>query len=155
MAARTILAAAAYLIVLPVAAHAANASIESLFGPYLTPGTEIASFSDTNFSSVATERWTTWEAPMWTGAIKPETEADVATIVKIANAHEIGFMATTGGHGAGIGFSNVSGIDINLANLNSVSIDVDNNEIIVGGGVVIGDVIEPLYEAGKTIRKYS
>lgn len=63
-------------------------------------------------------------------------------------------MATTGGHGTGIGYGNITGIDINLANLDSVSIDVANNYLTVGGGVTIGDVIQPLDDAGKVIREH-
>lgn len=139
-------------LVLP--AHVvSNASIEALFGPYLSTGTGIAASTDSNFSSVVTTRWTTWESPQWTGAIKPETEDDVQEIVQIASANNISFLATNGGHGAGIGYGTISGIDINLDNLNSVSIDVANNELTIGAGVKIGDVIQPLYDAAKTVRE--
>lgn len=85
--------AMAACLVLP--AHAAsNASIEALFGPYLSTGTEIAASTDANFSSVVTARWTTWYSPTWTGAIKPETEADLQEIVKIATVNNISFLAT-------------------------------------------------------------
>jgi FAD/FMN-containing dehydrogenase len=141
--------AMAACLVLPARA----ASIETLFGPYLSPGTEIASSTDANFSGVVTTRWTTWESPTWTGAIKPETEADLQKIVKIANANNISFLATNGGHGAGICYGSITGIDVNLANFNSVSIDVANNLLTVGGGVKIGDVIQPLYNAGKAVRE--
>lgn len=132
---------------------ASDVSIESLFGPYLSPGTEIAASTDANISSVVVSRWTTWDSPKWTGAIKPETEADLQEIIRIATANNIPFLATNGGHGAGIGYGSISGIDINLANFNSVSVDVANNEMTVGAGVSIGDLIQPLYNAGKSVRK--
>ncbi|OIW25923.1 FAD-binding domain-containing protein [Coniochaeta ligniaria NRRL 30616] len=127
------------------------ASIETLFGPYMSPGTEIAASTEANFSGLVTPRWTTWETPNWTGAIKPETEADLQNIVKIAKANNISFLATNGGHGAGICYGTISGIDINLSNFNSVSIDVANNELTIGAGVKIGDIIQPLYDAGKAV----
>ncbi|KAJ6024714.1 hypothetical protein N7540_005511 [Penicillium herquei] len=147
----TILAAS--LFIFPGAAHypTQNTSIETLFGPYLSPGAEIASSANTNFSSVVTARWTSWNAPTWIGAIKPATENDVQEIVKIASANGISFLATNGGHGAGIGYANVSGIDINLSNFNIFSIDVDRNELTLGAGVLIGDLIQPLYDAGLAV----
>src|SRR4051812_25639485 len=102
MAARKFVVAAAFAA-LP-AVQAANATIESIFAPYLSDGTSIASSGDANFSTVVTERWTNWESPTWSGAIKPKTEADVQTIVKISNAHGLGFLATAGGHGGGYGY---------------------------------------------------
>ena len=141
--------ATAACLVLP--AHAA--SIEALFGPRLTPGTEIAASTDANFSSVVTARWTTWDTPAWTGAIKPETEADLQETVKIAVANNISFLATNGGHGAGVGYGSVSGIDINLELLNSVTVDVAKNEMTIGAGVKIEDIIQPLYDAGKAVRE--
>nr|CAG8993145.1 FAD-linked oxidoreductase [Penicillium sclerotiorum] len=130
--------------------HACNI-LEALFGPYVSPGTEIASSSDANFSSVVTGRWTSWEAPTFSGAIKPVTEHDLQEIVRIASANHIPFLATSGGHGAGLGYASVTGLDINLANFNCVSVDVDRNELVVGAGVSIGDLTEPLYEAGKAV----
>lgn len=55
--------------------------IESLFGPYLSPGTEIAEPTDADFSTVASPRWSEWKPPTWTGAIKPKTERDLQKIV--------------------------------------------------------------------------
>ncbi|KAL9619499.1 MAG: hypothetical protein Q9160_005862 [Pyrenula sp. 1 TL-2023] len=142
--------AMAACLVLPTHATS-NDSIEAVFGPYLSTGTEIAASTDANFSNVVTARWTTWESPAWTGAIKPKTEVDVQTIVQIAAANNISFLATNGGHGAGIGYSSNSGIDINLDNLNSVSVDVANNEMTIGAGAKIQDVTQPLYDAGKSV----
>lgn len=130
-----------------------NTSIPALFAPYLLPGTAIASVGDANFSLVATGRWTSWAAPTWAGAVRPQTEADVQAVVRVAAAHGLGFLATAGGHGAGLGYRNVTGIDISLAALNAVEIDLAHNEMTVGAGVLIGDVVEPLYRVGKAIRE--
>ena len=134
--------------------RASSGNLEALFGPHVSPGTEIASSSDSNFSSVVTGRWTSWEAPTFSGAIKPQTEHDLQAIVRIASANHIPFLATSGGHGAGLGYASVTGLDINLANFNSVSINTHRNELVVGAGVSIGDLIEPLYKAGKAVREW-
>lgn len=159
-------------------AYSASVNIEELFGPYMSPGTEIASSSDANFSTVVTPRWSSWESPTWIGAIKPETEADLQKIVsplltehvywreieaiaegvfrqvQIASSNNISFLATTGGHGTNLNYGALSGLDVNLANFNSVSIDLANNQLTVGAGAKIGDIIAPLYNVGKVVRKY-
>lgn len=61
--------------------YAAGGSLEALFGPYLSPGAEIAESTDANFSSVVGPRWSAWETPDWSGAIKPATKRDIQEIV--------------------------------------------------------------------------
>ncbi|KAL5355969.1 hypothetical protein BJX96DRAFT_142127 [Aspergillus floccosus] len=132
---------------------ATGVDIESLFGPYLSPGTEIAEPTDADFSSVASPRWSEWKPPTWTGAIKPKTERDLQKIVRIAAAHNLPFMATNGGHGTSLIYGTVKGIDVNLENFNSVKIDIEKNTLTVGGGTKLGDITEPLYKAGKAIPR--
>lgn len=61
-------------------------------------------------------------------------------------------MATNGGHGTSLIYGTVKGIDVNLENFNSVKIDIEKNTLTVGGGTKLGDITEPLYNAGKAIR---
>lgn len=56
-------------------------NLEAVFGPHVSPETEIASSSDANFSSVVGPRWSAWETPDWSGAIKPATIRDLQKIV--------------------------------------------------------------------------
>jgi fumiquinazoline A oxidase len=73
--------------------------------------------------------------------------------VTLATANQIPFLATGGGHGASITLAGcVSGIEIDLSNFNSVSIDADQNTMVVGASTVFEDIIPPLYEAGKEMR---
>jgi hypothetical protein len=62
-------------------AYSSDSSLEALFGPHLSPGTEIASSSDANFSTVVGTRWSAWETPDWSGAIKPANISDLGVIV--------------------------------------------------------------------------
>lgn len=66
-----------------VGVFASNVNIEALFGPYMSLGTEIAEPTDANFSDVVSPRWSEWDPPTWTGAIKPETERDLQRIVSV------------------------------------------------------------------------
>ncbi|KAJ2982722.1 hypothetical protein NUW58_g6385 [Xylaria curta] len=143
-------------LVLPfvAAAYAASFDPQSLFGPHLSEGTQIASSSDPNFSSVVSPRWSSWEAPGFVAAIKPVTEGDIQQIIRIAAAHNISFLATNNGHGTGLGYGTVqNALNINLGRFNSVSIDAVNNRMTIGGGVKFVDVFKPLSDAGKELRK--
>ncbi|RDW76676.1 FAD-binding oxidoreductase [Aspergillus mulundensis] len=140
-------------LALAAAARAASVSLESLFGPYLSPGTEIAELNDTDFDDVVSPRWSEWRPPSWTGAIKPATEKDLQEIVRIAVANNVSFMATNGGHGTSLIYGTVNGLDINLENFNSVDIDLESNTVTVGAGAKLGDITIPLYEAGKAIPR--
>ncbi|KAK9424066.1 putative FAD-binding PCMH-type domain-containing protein [Seiridium unicorne] len=134
------------------AARATSFDAQALFGPHVSPSTEIACKSDADFSDVASPRWSSWDTPGFVAAIKPVTEADVQTIVKIAAENNISFLATTNGHGTATGYGNVqNALNINLGNFNSVSIDAASNRLTAGGGVKFGDLFEPLSNAGKVV----
>lgn len=75
--------------------------------------------------------------------------------VKIASAHNISFSATGGGHGVSRNFANIqNAIDIDLSNFKTVELDAENNQVTVGGGATYGQLYDPLYAAGKEIRKH-
>jgi hypothetical protein len=62
-------------------------TLEELYEPWVSPATEIASSTDANFSSVVGPRWSAWEAPHWSGAIKPATEKDLQKVVSIVSLY--------------------------------------------------------------------
>jgi fumiquinazoline A oxidase len=69
------------LLALPLLTAATTYNLSALFGSVLSPGAEIYYPSDANWTEEVTQRWTTWEAPTYLGAIKPATELDVQDIV--------------------------------------------------------------------------
>ena len=74
--------------------------------------------------------------------------------VKIASAYSIPFLATGGGHGLSVTLHNIqNGIEIDLSRFKNVSVDADANTLTIGGANTFGDAINPLYDAGKEIRK--
>ncbi|KAK4064093.1 CAZyme family AA7 [Trichoderma aggressivum f. europaeum] len=127
-------------------------TLEELYEPWVSPATEIASSTEANFSTVIGPRWSAWEAPRWSGAIKPATEADLQKIVKISVENNIPFIATNGGHGPKKGQGSFTGINVNLASFNTVKIDTTNNLVTVGAGVKLWDVQTGLYNVGKEIQ---
>ncbi|GLA17566.1 hypothetical protein AnigIFM62618_004708 [Aspergillus niger] len=131
---------------------AATHNITSIFSSSLSPGAQIFLPSDTNYTEDVTQRWTTYDAPTYIGAIKPATVKDIQNIVTLAASNKIPFLATAGGHGATITYVNcTNGIEIDISNFNTVSIDASNNTMTVGGAVRFEDIIPPLYEARKEL----
>lgn len=74
--------------------------------------------------------------------------------MKYASANKIPFLATGGGHGFATTFGRLqNGIEIDLGFFKNVSVDKAASTMTIGGAVLNGDVIEPLYAAGKEIRE--
>lgn len=69
------------IFALPLLAAAQSYNLTALFEPVLSSGAEIYYANDSNWTQEVTQRWTTWDAPTYLGAIKPVTERDVQNIV--------------------------------------------------------------------------
>ncbi|KAH8691967.1 FAD binding domain protein [Talaromyces proteolyticus] len=137
---------------LATAQSSGNVNITEIFGPALSERAKIYSVNDSNWSTETKQRWSTWDAPSYIGAVKPVTEQDVAATVKLASRYNIAFLATGGGHGASQNFANVTNaISIDLSNFNTIDVDAENNRITIGGGVTYGELYEPLSSIGKEI----
>ncbi|KAK7992238.1 hypothetical protein PG988_001032 [Apiospora saccharicola] len=123
-----------------------------IFRPHLSAGSQILFPFDRNWSTELRQRWTTWQHPSFTSAIKPATESDLVSIVKLCAQHQIPFLATGGGHGAGMGYGTIkNAMNIDLGNFSSVELNAEANEMTVGGATLAAHVYEPLYAAGKEI----
>lgn len=81
------------------------------------------------------------------------TETEIFQVT-FASPKNISFLATGGGHGFSTTFGELrNGLEIDLRNFKQISINKDASTMIVGGGVQIGEVIGPLFNAGKEMRK--
>jgi FAD/FMN-containing dehydrogenase len=119
----------------------------------LSPRAEVFYSSAANWSEV-TPRWSTNEAPTFFAAIKPGTTGDVQNIVRFASRNDIPFLAVGGGHGFTTTLGDVKeGLEIDLSQFDRVSVDARNNRMTIGGGVRFRDIMDPLYAAGKEIRR--
>lgn len=67
-------------------------------------------------------------------------------------ANKIPFIATNGGHGPKLGQGQFTGINVNLAKFNTVTLDAARNRVTLGAGVRLWDVMTTLYKAGKEIQ---
>ncbi|KAI0377215.1 hypothetical protein F5Y04DRAFT_273242 [Hypomontagnella monticulosa] len=127
-------------------------TLEGLYGPWVSPSTGIAGSTEANFSTVVGRRWSAWEAPQWSGAIKPASQRDLQEVIKISVANKIPFIATNGGHGPKLGQGQFTGINVNLANFDTITLDAANNLVTVGAGVKLGELQKTLFDAGKEIQ---
>lgn len=129
-------------------------NLTALYASGLSPGAQIYYANDTNWSTEVTQRWNLNSEPTFYGAIKPAIEADIQHIVKISFVYSVPFLATAGGHGLSTTLGEFdNGLEIDLSNFKSVELDATNNELTVGGATVFSDLYDPLYDAGKLLRR--
>ena len=128
-------------------------NLTALYGPGLSSGAEIIYPSDPDYTADITPRWNVYDAPTYYGAIKPATEGDVQHVVKVSAQNNISFLATGRGHGVTTTLTAMHGIDIDLGNFRSIDLDAENNRLTVGGSVNFSQLFEPLYNAGKMLRR--
>ncbi|KAI1338702.1 hypothetical protein F5Y15DRAFT_424979 [Xylariaceae sp. FL0016] len=107
------------------------------------------SFPESPSFVAATERWTVFNPPTYSAAISPTTEDDVVNAVKLASSNSIPFLATGGRHSYSKLLGDVyDGLAIDLSQLDSIDIDEEAETVTVGPGVIMDDILDPLYEAG-------
>ena len=139
----------------------------------LSPGTRVFLRTDSNWTNGTTQRYTTHDAPSYVASVKPALASDVQKVVwrhhrslytdckvllmiqvRFASRFNIPFLATGGGHGFATTFGALkNGLEIDLGLFTNVSVDAAASTMTIGGAVKNGDVIEPLYNAGKEIRR--
>ncbi|RHZ49215.1 FAD-dependent monooxygenase fmqD [Aspergillus thermomutatus] len=122
----------------------------AIFRPVLTPGAQIFLLSDSDYDNNVMPRWSTFKDPSYVATIKPATEEDVQAIVSTATSHNITFFATGGGHGVKLDFDNVqNAVNIELSNLKSVDLDLENDLVTIGPGVENSLLYDLLSSVGK------
>ncbi len=74
--------------------------------------------------------------------------------MKLATANNVPFLATGGGHSFSINLNGIqNGLELDMGGLKSVKVNKAASTMTVNGAITFGDVIDPLYAAGKEIRK--
>ncbi|KAF2872287.1 hypothetical protein BDV95DRAFT_628008 [Massariosphaeria phaeospora] len=82
--------------------------------------------------------------------LEPATEHDVVQTVRFANEHNLPFLAVASGHGAITTVERLqNGIEIWMRQLSSISIAEDGKTATFGGGVLVNNVTDALWSAGK------
>lgn len=75
--------------------------------------------------------------------IKPETASQVAYVISIMRKYKFEFALRSGGHCFGPG-SLSSGYIIDLSNFNSIIPNISKQEVFIGAGCLLGNVIQAL-----------
>lgn len=75
--------------------------------------------------------------------------------VKFATTNNISFLATGGRHGYTTTYKNLhNGLAIDLSRLDTLEVNKTAGTLTVGPGVTLGEVIDPLFQAGFDIREF-
>ncbi|KAK6062808.1 hypothetical protein SCUP515_13000 [Seiridium cupressi] len=115
----------------------------------LSSGAHVYSPESDGFT-LATSRWSVFDAPGVGIVVVPGVEADVSETVKYANEKGIPFLAVTGGHGAITSTGHrQNGIEIWMNQLTGVEIAQDGASARIKGGTLSKAVIDSLWAAGK------
>ncbi|EUC44408.1 hypothetical protein COCMIDRAFT_98329 [Bipolaris oryzae ATCC 44560] len=127
--------------------------IQNYLKTQLSPSSEVVLSSSQAYTTEIKQRWNAYDAPSFVVGVKPATANDVATIVHYASSNSIPFMGTGGGHGYTITTSALkNGINIDLGGFKGVSINSAASTMTIGGAVTFGEVLNPVYQAGKEIQ---
>lgn len=123
----------------------------------LSSGSEVVSTTDPSYATGFTQRWTVYSkaAPAYDIAVKPATATDVQKIIQYATKNSVPFLATGGGHGYTTSLSGVKGaLNIDLSKFRKVVVDASANTMTIGAATIFADMLDPLYAAGKQMRKF-
>ena len=105
-------------------------------------------------ADIGVTRWTDWKAPSFVATVKPTTVQDVQAVVKYASDNDIPFLAVGSGHGYSASFGRArDALEIDINNFKDIAIDVENSTVTIGGAVLHREIIPPLWQVGKQIRK--
>ncbi|KAK4151547.1 6-hydroxy-D-nicotine oxidase [Chaetomidium leptoderma] len=128
----------------------------SLLTPLLSTTAQILLPNTPEFNLLLAHRWSSNPLntpPKPSLIVIPTTESDVAQTIRHANAHNLPFLATTGGHGTTTRLStfprNDGGVLIYLRNLTKFELAPDGQTAVLGGGLLTGEVVRALWRAGK------
>ncbi|RYP83761.1 hypothetical protein DL770_005339 [Monosporascus sp. CRB-9-2] len=137
-----------FLLVLLVLASAVylprQSNLTSIFAPGLSPGASIHFPADPDYDEEVTPRYSTYVEFFCVVTIKPAIPEDVQYIVTQANANNIPFFTTGGGHASVPLFDNVNNaVKVELSSFNNVELDADL--LTIGPSVAFSEVYDPLY----------
>ncbi|KAK6510267.1 hypothetical protein TWF481_004984 [Arthrobotrys musiformis] len=94
------------------------------------------------------ERYDESSAPNPAVTVFPHNEDDVAEIVRYCRERGLKCFAQSGGHGCRIKNHNSIDVVICMRPLNQVSVDESQHTVTIGGGTVVGELIDGVAEKG-------
>jgi FAD/FMN-containing dehydrogenase len=112
--------------------------------------------TDASYRTDFTQRWSIYSQaePTYTVAAKPATAGDVQKILQYAARNKVPILATGGGHGYTTTLSGLrNALNVDLSNFKKVAVDASANTMVIGAATTFADMYDPLYAAGKMMRK--
>lgn len=127
--------------------------IISLLKEHLSPAAQYSS-SGNEVEGVGRKRWTTYKQPSFIAVVKPASVKDVQKVVKLCSEKDIPFHAVATGHHYTTSYEKAKGLlQIDLSNFKKIDIDKSANTVTIGGAVMFKELFDPLFNAGKEMRK--
>ncbi|CEF75843.1 hypothetical protein FGSG_13755 [Fusarium graminearum PH-1] len=92
-------------------------------------------------------RWSDTQIGRPSLVVTPKTESDIQGAVRIAKDNNLTVLAAGGGHGTFVSVDS-SMLYLDLKNFKTIDLNKDEGRVRVGGGVVVGEVVKALADAG-------
>ena len=130
--------------------------IQTDLSSHLSNGSQVIFTTDASYPTDFTQRWSVYTKaePVYAVAAKPATARDLQTILRYATENKIPLLATGGGHGYSTTLSGLhNALDVDLSNFKRIEVDASTNTMVVGAGSTFQDMLDPLYAAGKMMRR--
>lgn len=125
------------------------ATINSSLGPQLSTNAQIHLPGSAGFNS-STERWNSNITPTFAVVVEVATESDVQATIRWANNASLPFLAVTGGHGVVQSLNEFrDGVGIWMRGMKDVKVLEGGATARIEGGVLSGELVHELWEAGK------
>jgi hypothetical protein len=130
------------------------AAIESTLGPHLSSKAQIHLPGSAGFNT-STDRWNSYITPTFAVVVEVATEADVQATIQWANNATLPFLAVTGGHGVVQSLNGFKhGVGIWMRGMKYVKILEGGETANIEGGVLSGELVHELWEAGKMTGEF-
>ncbi|KAG9234591.1 hypothetical protein BJ875DRAFT_509324 [Amylocarpus encephaloides] len=129
------------------APNLSSRQIQRELGRQLSKTTSILGQNDNRFEN-SIVRWDVVAVPRIQVVIEPGQESDIPKIVKYCNRNNVDFLTYNRGHGFPISLGSFNGIQINMVNLNHISVKPGGKSAWFGGGAYDGQVSRYLWDQG-------
>jgi FAD/FMN-containing dehydrogenase len=74
--------------------------------------------------------------------------------LQYASKNKVSLLATGGGHGYTTTLGGLkNALNVDLSNFKKVEVDASANTMVIGAATTFADMYDPLYAAGKMMRK--
>ncbi|KAI9680453.1 MAG: hypothetical protein M1822_007211 [Bathelium mastoideum] len=122
-----------------------STTVAAELGPQLSNGSLVFGPNNPQWSN-ATSRWDTLVRPDVQVVVEPASESDIAKVIKYCDDNSFEFLVRNHGHGITQSLSAFSGIEINVDQLQGITIDPDAEIATFQAGVYGGLVIQTLWD---------